>query len=203
MPYLKKENENKGQGFNYVSSSQVLKIFREKCDELSIMVLPSVKRARTESTASGKQTLTGLDIVYTFVDVENPDDRIDIPFYAQGADQAEKGVGKALTYGEKFMILKLFNIPTDKDDPDSQQGTDKNKGNWPKDDERTTNYLKMMTKLAEKMTERDGNAKGISMVLRMKGFDDVKAVTKSEDRQEIIGLLMKELNITNMEDLLG
>jgi hypothetical protein len=48
-----------------------------------------------------------------------------IPWYGQGVDLAgEKGVGKALTYAEKYFILKQFNIPTDKDDPDSFQ--DKN-----------------------------------------------------------------------------
>ena len=36
-------------------------------------------------------------------------------------DDGEKGVGKALTYAEKYFMLKFFNIPTDKDDPDSFQ----------------------------------------------------------------------------------
>jgi hypothetical protein len=45
-----------------------------------------------------------------------------MPFYAQGVDIAgEKGVGKALTYGEKYFLLKTFNIATDKDDPDAFQ----------------------------------------------------------------------------------
>ena len=30
-------------------------------------------------------------------------------------------MGKALTYGEKYFLLKFFNIATDKDDPDSFQ----------------------------------------------------------------------------------
>ncbi|MNP04955.1 ERF superfamily protein [compost metagenome] len=47
---------------------------------------------------------------------------IECPWYSQGVDIAgEKGVGKALTYGEKYFILKFFNIPTDKDDPDTFQ----------------------------------------------------------------------------------
>jgi hypothetical protein len=43
-------------------------------------------------------------------------------WYGQGVDIAgEKGVGKAMTYAEKYFMLKFFNIPTDKDDPDSFQ----------------------------------------------------------------------------------
>lgn len=42
-------------------------------------------------------------------------------WYAQGVDIAgEKGVGKALTYAENIFI-EIFNIATDKDDPDSFQ----------------------------------------------------------------------------------
>lgn len=45
-----------------------------------------------------------------------------MPFYAQGIDtEGEKGVGKALTYAEKYFLLKQFNIATDTDDPDSFQ----------------------------------------------------------------------------------
>src|SRR5690606_10249645 len=48
-------------------------------------------------------------------------------WYGQGIDIAgEKGVGKALTYAEKYYLLKTFNIATDKDDPDSFQ--DKQEG---------------------------------------------------------------------------
>jgi hypothetical protein len=60
----------------------------------------------------------------TWVDTESGEE-LSIPWYGQGVDLAgEKGVGKALTYAEKYFILKQFNIPTDKDDPDAFQ--DKN-----------------------------------------------------------------------------
>jgi hypothetical protein len=59
----------------------------------------------------------------TWVNAENPEETIECPWYGQGVDIAgEKGVGKALTYAEKYFILKQFNIATDKDDPDAFQG---------------------------------------------------------------------------------
>jgi hypothetical protein len=39
-------------------------------------------------------------------------------WYGQGIDSGERGVGKAMTYAEKYFLLKFFNIPTDEDDPD-------------------------------------------------------------------------------------
>jgi hypothetical protein len=58
----------------------------------------------------------------TWVNADKPDEVIECPWYGQGVDIAgEKGVGKALTYAEKYFILKQFNIATDKDDPDAFQ----------------------------------------------------------------------------------
>lgn len=42
-----------------------------------------------------------------------------------------EGIGKALTYAEKYFLLKQFNIPTDNDDPDSfQQRSDQSVPNF-------------------------------------------------------------------------
>jgi hypothetical protein len=61
-------------------------------------------------------------MVMTWINADDPKEIIECIWYAQGVDIAgEKGVGKALTYAEKTFMLKFFNIPTDKDDPDSFQ----------------------------------------------------------------------------------
>ena len=58
---------------------------------------------------------------FTWVNAENPEEQIECAWMGQGLDDGEKGVGKALTYAEKYFLLKFFNIATDKDDPDSFQ----------------------------------------------------------------------------------
>ena len=135
--YLKKEN--KGEQYQYVSSSQTLAALKNKMDELGLLLIPSVvgKNIR-ESTVEFKdkydkpkrQTtyFTELDMEYTWVNAEDPKETITSTWYGQGVDIAgEKGVGKALTYAEKYFLLKFFNIPTDKDDPDAfQKKTDDN-----------------------------------------------------------------------------
>lgn len=131
VPYLQKENQ--GQQYQYVSSSQVIASIRQKMDELNILVVPKVtgknllsdmveKKDKYENTKHTTTYFTELNIEYTVVNADNPDEKIVCPFYAQGVDIAgEKGVGKALTYGEKYFFMKLFNIATDKDDPDAFQ----------------------------------------------------------------------------------
>lgn len=133
VPYLQKES--KGFQFNYVGSSQVLGALKAKMDELQLLLIPRVTGHKvTESTVEQyekdtnnvtKRTttyFTELDMTMTWVNAENPEETIECPWYGQGVDTAgEKGVGKSLTYAEKYFMLKFFNIPTDKDDPDSFQ----------------------------------------------------------------------------------
>lgn len=133
VPYLQKSQQ--GQQYQYVGSSQVLAAVRAKMDELQLLLIPSItdktlhlsaiEQFNKDSDKPFKRTttyFTELEMKMTWVNAENPEEKIEIPWYAQGVDIAgEKGVGKALTYGEKYFLLKQFNISTDKDDPDAFQ----------------------------------------------------------------------------------
>ncbi|MDP4087432.1 MAG: ERF family protein [Bacillota bacterium] len=122
VPYLQKESE--GYEYKYVGSSQVLGAVRAKMDELGLMLLVEVvghNLIQGQSDKGKKQFMTELDLVFTWVNTEKPEETIKTTWYGQGVDNSEKGVGKALTYAEKYFLLKTFNIATDKDDPDSFQ----------------------------------------------------------------------------------
>lgn len=120
--YLKKDN--KGHQFQYVSSSQTLGTLRDAMDKFGLILVPNVighSVQHGQTAKGGKEVFTELEMEFTWINAEKPDETIKVPFYAQGVDNSEKGVGKALTYGEKYFMLKFFNIATDKDDPDSFQ----------------------------------------------------------------------------------
>lgn len=136
VSYLKKEKE--GQQFSYVGSSDVLGALHKAINDNGLLLIPSITAHKLNEkieTVSRYDKYKKKDIekdrVTYFTEIEmnmrwqNIDDRkdyIDCSWYAQGVDiEGEKGVGKALTYGEKYFLLKFFNIATDKDDPDSFQ----------------------------------------------------------------------------------
>ena len=58
-----------------------------------------------------------VETVYRFVNVENPDEYIDITAYGDGVDTQDKAPGKAMTYSDKYALLKAYKIQTG-DDPD-------------------------------------------------------------------------------------
>lgn len=132
VSYLKKETE--GAQYKYNPSSQVLMSVKAKMNEVNLLLIPAITDKRVNQSSieyydkDGRPTkrtityFTELDMTMTWVNADNPEEKIVIPWYSQGVDIAgEKGVGKALTYAEKFFLLKQFNIATNKDDPDSVQ----------------------------------------------------------------------------------
>jgi hypothetical protein len=120
VTYLQKTSKNSQQGFQYTSSSQVLASVRALMDEHKVLLISAVLGGKLHPKGNGnKMNTTELNMSMNWVDAENPKDNIMVPWYGQGCDQHEKGVGKALTYAEKYFILKQFNIATDKDDPDA------------------------------------------------------------------------------------
>jgi hypothetical protein len=163
VPYLQKEAN--GPQYKYVSSSQVLAALKAKMDDLHLLLIPRVTSHHvTEQTVENKDKydnikktttyFTELDVLMTWVDADNPEEKIECPWYGQGVDIAgEKGVGKALTYAEKYFMLKFFNIPTDKDDPDSFQERNAANDNTPKE---TTNKETPQTTKQENNQQEPG-----------------------------------------------
>lgn len=82
-------------------------------------ILTSSKSDGTES----KQQFMRVRTVYRFVNVDNPAEYIDITTYGDGVDSQDKAPGKAMTYGDKYALLKAYKIITG-DDPDQSASED-------------------------------------------------------------------------------
>ncbi|MDI6617868.1 MAG: ERF family protein [Clostridiales bacterium] len=130
VPYLQKTES--GNQYKYVGSSGVLTAVRGELDKQGLLLIPRVKSVKvtgdtvekTDNYGTKHTTtwFTELTMEYTWINADNPEEKIVCEWYGQGVDIAgEKGVGKALTYAEKYFLLKFFNIATDTDDPDKYQ----------------------------------------------------------------------------------
>lgn len=64
-----------------------------------------------------------VETVYRFVNTDNPTEYIDITTYGDGVDTQDKTPGKAMTYGDKYALLKAYKIRTG-DDPDEKASGD-------------------------------------------------------------------------------
>lgn len=192
VPYLRKEAQ--GKQYNYTGSSQVLASVRAKMDELGLLLIPSViNKELSESIietfdSEGHVTkrtttyFTELIMTMTWVNAEKPEETIECHWYGQGVDIAgEKGVGKALTYAEKYFILKQFNIATDKDDPDAFQ--EKAETYRRPDPITTVEIGTIKTKVLEFAQLRGKTDKDVYEALKI---DDISNLTTKEAKEKIV-----------------
>lgn len=66
-----------------------------------------------------------LEITYRFINIDNSTEYIDIKTYGDGLDTGDKAPGKAMTYGDKYALMKGYKISTGDDpdkDPSPEQG---------------------------------------------------------------------------------
>ena len=82
-------------------------------------VLTSTKPDGSET----KQQFMRVETVYRFVNMEKPEEFIDITTYGDGVDSQDKAPGKAMTYADKYALLKAYKIITG-DDPDQEYSKD-------------------------------------------------------------------------------
>jgi len=64
-----------------------------------------------------------IETVYRFVNIDNSSEYVDIATYGDGVDSQDKSPGKAMTYADKYALLKAYKIETG-EDPDSNPSKD-------------------------------------------------------------------------------
>lgn len=70
-----------------------------------------------------KQLYERIETTYRFVNVEKPEEYVDIISFGDGIDTGDKSVGKAMTYADKYALMKAYKIMTG-DDPDQEPSTE-------------------------------------------------------------------------------
>lgn len=65
------------------------------------------------------QLFERIEVTYRFVNMDKPEEYIDIISYGDGIDNGDKSVGKAMTYADKYALLKAYKIITG-EDPDQE-----------------------------------------------------------------------------------
>lgn len=168
-----KELEKKHKIYSYPHSRQIV----------DSSILQTEKEYKGE-VKRGNQIFLRIETVYRFVDVEKPEDFIDVTTYGDGVDTQDKAPGKAMTYSDKYALLKAYKIVTG-DDPDQNASPD--------------NMTIQGTTKTNKVTEIE--AKAIYALMMRKGVDVVSNLQKifgvsntADLTKEQYAQLVKKLN---------
>lgn len=78
-----------------------------------------------------------LEVTYRFVNTDDSTDFIEVTSYGDGMDSGDKSPGKAMTYADKYALMKAYKISTG-DDPDQEASKEASytRKNGPKRNER-------------------------------------------------------------------
>lgn len=127
-------NVNVGKAsYKAVGEADVLAAVKPLEQKYGIYSYPSSRKIvdsdviTTTSTYNGNsseksQFFMRLETTYRFVNVDEPKEFIDVTTYGDGVDTGDKAPGKAMTYSDKYALLKAYKIITG-DDPD-QNGSE-------------------------------------------------------------------------------
>lgn len=120
--------DSKTYSYEYTSGSKVLSVVRPMMDKLSLLlkqeIIDTVNIRMDYHTKKGEpksEILTTVKMRFTWVDCETGETDVNL-FEANGMNDWDKGIGSALTYGERYFFLKFFHISTDSDDSDFLTG---------------------------------------------------------------------------------
>ena len=130
------KRDTKAYGYNYTKEESILAKITVFMDKYELSLIPGIvpgtiavqpySYKKTKSTAKGEiyeenvnEVLVNADTVWTWVNNENPDERIVVPWAMVGQqNDASQSFGSGLTYSSRYFLLKYFNVSTSNDDPD-------------------------------------------------------------------------------------
>ena len=126
--YVQKDKKNSFMNFRYVSHDAVTAALRPFFVSNGVVVTCDIVNHDVKEIATGKSDrpdrayMTSVTAQVSFINIDNPDDRIVVHSIGQGIDKNDLGPGKAVSYAYKYALLKTLALETG-DDPEND-GTD-------------------------------------------------------------------------------
>ena len=168
------KNLTVGQGKNSykaVGEADVLKAVKELEFKYRIYSYPAEREViessmftTTNEYGDKNNIFSRIKTVYRFVNIDKPEEYIETITFAEGIDTQDKGSGKAMTYSDKYALMKSYKIITG-EDPDQNPSEDGYK------------KKQIPTATNNKITEIE--AKSIYALMVRKGYDVVPTLEKN------------------------
>ena len=191
---------NVGEGkFSYKAVGEVNVLREVKPIEFKYGVksMPVSRRIIVEKETTTKagniNQFIRVETTFRFINVDNPTDIIDVITYGDGVDSSDKAPGKAMTYGDKYALLKAYKIATG-DDPDQNSSEEqKTKKEDKPSAQNDLKEVKPRNRATEKQLEEITKLLGDNMkwkdgMLRKYSVDDISKLTIEQASEAILVL---------------
>jgi hypothetical protein len=179
--------DSKSFGYQYVSGSKVLEHIKPLMNEYGIILkqevidIENIRQDYTTKNGPKSEILTKANMKFTWVDCETGD-RDENYFAANGQNDWEKGLGSALTYAERYFLLKYFHISTDEDDIDNPN-----------------RKPEVLVKPTQAKSSEKATISNVDAVKNMLKSDRAKTIELLKTKYIVTEELMKELGLTDKD----
>ena len=118
--------DKKSYSFSYVTGNKLLSFIKPLMDDSGLILkqeVLSIDNTRIDyqvKNGNKSEILSKVMMRFTWIDTETGEQDVNL-FGANGQNDWEKGLGSALTYAERYFIMKYFHIATDEDDIDNPE----------------------------------------------------------------------------------
>lgn len=168
---------------------------------------PKTKKAKDDKgkdvivdyTVPVNEVIVKAEVIYTWVDTDNPEDKIECRWaYIGQMEDASQAFGAGATYGNRYYLMKALQLATTEADPDNYRSKQKEAENYDQEKEQKA--------AAEKLAEavKEVVAKGTELMKKGITKDQVMAVVGKYNNDnanpssiksiEICEAVMKEFN---------
>lgn len=126
VSYIQKGDKKVNNQYTFAGHDAVTAAARPHFIKHGVLVISTILEQSTEwksvKDKYGKDKLRGITTMLvgvSFINVDDPADKIDCKFLGHGIDDGDKGPGKAMSYAYKYAILKTLSLETG-DDPEKE-----------------------------------------------------------------------------------
>lgn len=138
------KKDKQGYGYNYADITQVLAKVTAGLKKYGVLLVPMVtpetthvesvtsvntklnKTTKEYNDVTTTEMVVTADMVFRWINVDNPDDVMDVPWTLTGAQSdPSQAFGSAITYCTRYFLTSYFQIGQTEEDPDSYRSKQK------------------------------------------------------------------------------
>jgi hypothetical protein len=195
IEYLTKDDKVEFANTKYkaISEEKVTTAVREQLVKQGIVILPIEQQSSNKElirTDKSVNMLTEVHVRYRIQNIDDVNDYIEVESNGTGVDTQDKGVGKAMTYSYKYMLLRTFAIPTG-EDPDKISSAETDEKMKTEVEANKTIDEKLANSLTDAINKANIEDTVVDLILSGYGYTDVKQI-KIKDYMSIVNDFKRE-----------
>jgi hypothetical protein len=204
------QKNKEGFNYKYASEDEVLAKITAGMQQYNLALIPSIvpntlkitnieykkynRKLKIEEPVN--ENIVSADMIYTWINCDNPEEKVAVPWVMTGqmADSSQ-AFGGALTYCNRYFLLKSFQIATVDDDPDSYRSKQKKAAEYEKEEllkEKKNESLELMKQKINEGFTKDVLFKMYSGVTGTKNPNSINDIETLEKGIEFLKKIEKE-----------